>query len=90
MVGDLVLLFNSKLHLFTGKLISKWTWKLLINEVFPHIEVEHENKEGTNFTVNGYRINIYLWHTESVHKLFEAYHLYEVLLIKGACLVSRD
>ena len=41
--GDLVLLFNSRLHLFLGKLKSKWTGPFLITKVFPHGEVELEN-----------------------------------------------
>ena len=40
MVGDLVLLFNSRLRLFPGKLKSKWTGLFLITKVFPHNEVE--------------------------------------------------
>ncbi|XP_015081337.1 uncharacterized protein LOC107024942 [Solanum pennellii] len=42
-VGDLVLLFNSRLRLFLGKLKSKWTGPFLIIEVFPHGAVELEN-----------------------------------------------
>ena len=36
MVGDLVFLFNSRFHLFPGKLKSKWTGPYLINQLFPH------------------------------------------------------
>ena len=36
MVGDLVLLFNSRLHLFPGKLKSKWTGPYLVTQLFPH------------------------------------------------------
>nr|XP_004239565.1 uncharacterized protein LOC101260230 [Solanum lycopersicum] len=67
-VGNLVLLFNSSLRLFQGKLKSKWTWPFLITKVFPHGTVELENKEGTKFIVNGQRIKIYLGHTESSMK----------------------
>ena len=58
--GDLVLLFNSRLRLFPGKLKSKWTGPFLITKVFSHGAVELENKEGIKFTVNGQRIKIYL------------------------------
>ena len=34
-VGDLVLLFNSRLFLFLGKLKSKWTGPFLITKVLP-------------------------------------------------------
>ena len=53
MVGDLVLLFNSRLRLFLGKLNSKWTGVYLITRLFPHRAVELENKEGVQFKVNG-------------------------------------
>ena len=53
MVADLVLLFNSRLRLFLGKLKSKWTGLYLITQLFPHGSVELENKEGMRFNVNG-------------------------------------
>ena len=52
-VVDLVLLFNSSVHLFSGKLKSKWTGPFLLTKVCPHGTVELENKEGTRFTING-------------------------------------
>ena len=77
-VGDLVLLLNSRLRLFPGKLKSKWTGPFLITKVFPHVAVELENKEGASFTVNGQRIKIYLGHAESAHEVVEAYYFDEV------------
>ena len=77
-VGDLVLLFNSRLCLFTGKLKFKWTEPFLITKVFPHRAVELENKKGAKFIVNGQRIKIYLGHAESDHEVVEAYRLDEV------------
>ena len=68
-VGDLVLLFNSRLRLFPRKLKSKWTGPFLITKVFPHWEVELENNEGEKFTVNGQRIKIYIGDAESVHEV---------------------
>ena len=53
MVGDLVLLFNSRLPLFPGKLKSKWTGPYLVTQLFPHGAVEFETKEGVRFKVNG-------------------------------------
>ncbi|XP_004229136.1 uncharacterized protein [Solanum lycopersicum] len=50
-VGDLVLLFNSRLRLFLEKLKSEWTQSLLITKVFSHGGVELENKQGTKFTI---------------------------------------
>ena len=74
MVGDLVFLFNSRLHLFSGKLKSKWTSPYLVTQLFPHGAVELETKEGVRFKVNGQRIKIYLGHAESVNKVIEACH----------------
>ena len=68
-VGDLVLLFNSRLHLFFGKLKSKWDGPFLVTKVFPHVAVELENKEHAKFMVNGQRIKIYLGHAESVQEV---------------------
>ena len=78
MVGDLVLLFNSRLRLFPGKHKSKWDGPYLITQLFPHRAVELENKEGVWCMVNGQRIKIYLGHVETTNEAIEAYHLDEV------------
>ena len=78
MVGDLVLLFNSRLRLFPGKLKSKWTGPYLVTQLFPHGAVELETKEGVRCKVNGHRIKIYFGHAESANEVIEAYHLDEV------------
>ena len=77
-VGDFVLLFNSRLRLFPGKLKSKWTGPYLITQLFPHGAVELENKEGVQFKVNRQRIKIYLGHAETANEVMEAYNLDEV------------
>ncbi|XP_049360369.1 uncharacterized protein LOC125825064 [Solanum verrucosum] len=51
--GDLLLLFNSRLRLFHGKLKSKWTGPFRGVQVFSHEAVELENEKGTRFKVNG-------------------------------------
>ena len=78
MVGDWVLLYNSRLHWFPGKLKSKWTGPYLVTQLFPHGSVELETKEGVRFKVNGQRIKFYLGHVESANEVIEAYHLDEV------------
>ena len=78
MVGDLVLLFNSRLRLFPGKLKSKWTVPYTVTQLFPHGAVELETKEGVRFKVNGQQIKIYFGHKASGKKMIEAYHLDEV------------
>ncbi|XP_075481139.1 uncharacterized protein LOC142521850 [Primulina tabacum] len=50
--GEAVLLYNSKLRLFPGKLKSRWTGPYMITKVFPSGAVTL--RDGTNepFTVN--------------------------------------
>ena len=74
-VRDLVLLFNSRLRLFSLKIKSKWTGPFLVIEVFPHGAVELENKEGARFTVNRQRIKVYLGHAEKENEVIETYHI---------------
>ena len=82
MVGDLVLLFKSRLRLFPGKLKSKWAGPYLVTQLFPHGAVELETKEGVRFKVNGQCIKIYFGHAELANEVIEAYHLDEVSIIK--------
>lgn len=77
-VGDFVLLFNSRICLFAVNLTSKWTGTFLITNVFPQGLDELENKEGEKFTVNGQGIKINMGHAKSVHEVIEAYILDEV------------
>ena len=78
MVGDLVLLYNSRLCLFPGKLKSKWTDAYFITQLLPHGAIELETKEVVRFKVNGQGIKIYFEHIESANELIEAYNLDEV------------
>ena len=58
--GQLVLLYNSRMRLFPGKLKSRWSGPYLVKRVFPHGAVEIENQENKNlFTVNGQRLKLY-------------------------------
>ncbi|KAK4733611.1 hypothetical protein R3W88_007872 [Solanum pinnatisectum] len=77
-VGDLVLLFNSRLRLFPSKHKSKWTGPFNVTQVFPHGAVELENKEGIRFKENGHRIKVYMGKSESMQEVIEAYYLDEV------------
>ncbi|GJR26282.1 reverse transcriptase domain-containing protein [Tanacetum coccineum] len=58
-VGDQVLLFNSRLKMFSGKLKSLWSGPFTIAHVFPYGTVELSQKSGPNFKVNGHRIKHY-------------------------------
>ena len=59
--GQKVLLYNSRLHLFPGKLRSKRTRPYIVKEVFPHGTVKIENpSNGATFKVNGQRLKPFL------------------------------
>lgn len=64
--GDLVLLFNSRLHLFPGKLKSKWSGPFTVVQVFPHGAIELEGHDELWFKVNGQRVKQYLGATEEI------------------------
>lgn len=55
--GQRVLLYNSKLRLFSGKLRSRWTGPFLVAKVYPHGAVDLQNPgDGSTFKVNGHRL----------------------------------
>jgi hypothetical protein len=59
--GQKVLLYNSHLHLFLGKLKSQWTGPFIIRTVFPHGAIEIEDpRNGNTFKVNGQRLKQFL------------------------------
>nr|GFA23547.1 reverse transcriptase domain-containing protein [Tanacetum cinerariifolium] len=58
-VGDQVLLFNSRLKIFSGKLKSRWSGPFTIAKVFLNVIVELSQANGANFKVNGHRIKHY-------------------------------
>ena len=63
-VGQKVLLFNSRLKLFPGKLKSRWMGPYTITEIFPHGAVEIENDKMDRFKVNGQRLKIFWEHAD--------------------------
>ncbi|GJR99839.1 reverse transcriptase domain-containing protein [Tanacetum coccineum] len=48
-IGDRVLLFNSRLKIFLGKLKTRWTGPLTVTQVFPYGTVELSQTDGLNF-----------------------------------------
>ncbi|GJS25503.1 reverse transcriptase domain-containing protein [Tanacetum coccineum] len=58
-VGDQVLLFNSRLKIFSGKLKSCWSGPFTISHVFPYGTIELSQNFRPNFKVNGHRIKHY-------------------------------
>nr|GEU66454.1 reverse transcriptase domain-containing protein [Tanacetum cinerariifolium] len=58
-VGDQVLLFNSRLKIFSGKLKTRWSGPFTITKVFSYGTVELSQPNGPNFKVNGNRVKHY-------------------------------
>ncbi|GJU58457.1 hypothetical protein Tco_1236223 [Tanacetum coccineum] len=58
-VGDQVLLFNSRLKIFSGKLKTRWSGPFTITQVFPFGIVELSQPRWPNFKVNGHRVKHY-------------------------------
>ncbi|GKD64346.1 reverse transcriptase domain-containing protein, partial [Tanacetum coccineum] len=58
-VSDQVLLFNSRLKIFSGKLKSRWSGPFTIAQVYPYGTVELSQNSEPNFKVNGHRIKHY-------------------------------
>ncbi|GJT35885.1 reverse transcriptase domain-containing protein [Tanacetum coccineum] len=58
-VGDQILLFNSRLKMFSGKLKSRWSGPFTSSQVFPYGTVELSQNYWPNFKVNGHRIKHY-------------------------------
>ncbi|XP_052297471.1 uncharacterized protein LOC127902467 isoform X2 [Citrus sinensis] len=62
-IGQKVLLYNSRLHLFPGKLKSKWSGPFVVKNVYSYGAIEIENpNNGVTFKVNGQRLKPYLEH----------------------------
>ncbi|GJT69888.1 reverse transcriptase domain-containing protein [Tanacetum coccineum] len=58
-VGDRVLLFNSRLKIFSGKLKTRWSGPFTITKVFPYGTVELSQPDGLNFKVNVHCVQHY-------------------------------
>ncbi|GKB08540.1 reverse transcriptase domain-containing protein [Tanacetum coccineum] len=76
-VGDRVLLFNSRLKIFSGKLKTRWSGPFTITKVFPYGTVELSQPDGPNFKVNGHRVKHYFGgdlppkEVQDLHTLFK-------------------
>nr|GEV33250.1 reverse transcriptase domain-containing protein [Tanacetum cinerariifolium] len=58
-VGNQVLLFNSRLKIFSGKLKTRWSGPFTITQVFPYGTIELSQPNGPNLKVNGHRVKHY-------------------------------
>ena len=65
--GDSVLLFNSRLKLFPGKLKSRWSGPFRVKQVFSYGTVELEYPDKGTFKVNSQTLKLYMGDT----KIFE-------------------
>ncbi|GJZ44878.1 reverse transcriptase domain-containing protein [Tanacetum coccineum] len=52
-VGDQVLLYNSRLKMYLGKLKSKWSGPNIVKTVYPYGAIKITDRDGLNFKVNG-------------------------------------
>jgi len=58
--GQKILLYNSRLHLFPGKLRSRWSDSFIVKHVYPYGGFDTENPKNDNvFKVNGHRLKAY-------------------------------
>ncbi|CAN6576219.1 unnamed protein product [Malus baccata var. baccata] len=72
--GQKVILFDSRLRLFPGKLRSKWIGPFVVTNVFPHSAIQVQSlKTGHEFKVNRHRLKPY-------YDLFEEHVVEELLL----------
>ncbi|XP_062119164.1 uncharacterized protein LOC133832903 [Humulus lupulus] len=58
--GDKVLLFNSRLKLFPGKLMSRWYRPFIFVVLLPYGAVRIHSEKTGHFKVNGQRLKHYL------------------------------
>ena len=61
LIRDQVLLFNSKLHLFPGKLKSRWIGPFIVQQAYPNGSIDLRNPNDNRvFKVNGQRVKPYV------------------------------
>nr|GEV18383.1 reverse transcriptase domain-containing protein [Tanacetum cinerariifolium] len=58
-VGDQVLLFNSRLKIFSGKLKSCWSGPFIISKIYPYGTTKLVHSDGSNFKVNCHNLKHY-------------------------------
>ena len=59
-VGQRILLFNSRVKLFKGKLKSRWSGPFTVTQVFPYGGAEIMHPQKGTFKVNTQRLKAYL------------------------------
>ena len=77
-MGNKVLLYDSRLHLFQGNLQSRWIGPYIVKKVHPHGVVEIEDPtNGTVTKVNGQRLKPFM---EGFDSLLESIRLEDPML----------
>ncbi|XP_070036847.1 uncharacterized protein [Nicotiana tomentosiformis] len=71
--GDLLLLFNSRLRKFPGKLKSKWSGPFKIVGLTPFSALDLKNKNNETFQVNGHRVKHYFGKVGESHMVAVIY-----------------
>ncbi|GKB94896.1 hypothetical protein Tco_0981033 [Tanacetum coccineum] len=89
-VGDRVLLFNSRLKIFSGKLKTRWSGPFTITKVFPYGTIELSQPDGPNFKVNGHRVKHYFGGDLPPKIRVLSYELAKLDVIKLSHWSSRD
>ena len=70
-----VLLYSSQLHMFPGKLRSRWIGMFIVKVVYPYGAVEIENPEnGKSFKFNGQLLKPFLEHFDHQESIEELVH----------------
>ena len=70
--GQKVLLYNSRLYLFSGKLKSRWSGPYIVQNVSPHGAIEiFDPKSGNTFKVNGQRLKPFFTTESESHNVLE-------------------
>jgi len=68
-----VLMFNSKLKLFPGKLKSKWSGLFKVSQVYSSRAIEIENEDDSIFKINGKQVKLYFGPKDSIKSIATMY-----------------
>jgi hypothetical protein len=68
--GQSVLVYDTRFHLFPGKLKSRWFGPCIVRKVFPNGAIVVQSQSGGTFSVNGQRLKHYT-HGEKIPNIEE-------------------
>nr|GFB37340.1 reverse transcriptase domain-containing protein [Tanacetum cinerariifolium] len=88
-VGDQVLLFNSRLKIFLGKLKSRWSGPFTIVKIYPYGTAKLIHPDGCNFKVNCHRLKHY--HGENPYEnVFDPKEINEVFPLETLNKIAHN